>query len=68
MKPQYLTVKDFAEVFAVTPAAVHKWILQKKIDAIQIAGNIWRIPIAELENFKDRSRRETNKNVFTRSF
>jgi hypothetical protein len=69
MKPQYITIKDFAEIFCVTPAAVHKWVLQRKIEAIQLEGtDLWRIPISEIEDYKKRSRIKTNKDVFERNF
>ncbi|MDR1434744.1 helix-turn-helix domain-containing protein [Candidatus Endomicrobiellum devescovinae] len=68
-KKKYLKTKEFAEIFNVSRVAVHDWIIQKKIDAQRLYGTkIWRIPIEEVEKFKNRSRTMTNKDIFNRKF
>lgn len=69
MKKEYATIKEFATKFNVTASAVHKWILEKKIQAIQLDGtNLWRIPITEIDNFEIRSQKSTQENIFNRRF
>jgi excisionase family DNA binding protein len=68
-KRKYLKIKEFAEIFNVTRVAVHDWIITKKIYAERLYGTkIWRIPIEEVEKYKDRSRKETNNDIFKRKF
>ena len=68
-KKKYLKTKEFAEIFNVSRVAVHDWIIQKKIYGERLYGTkIWRIPIEEVEKYKDRSRKETNKDIFKRNF
>jgi hypothetical protein len=68
-KKKLLKIKEFAEEFNVTASAVHKWILERKIYAQKLDGmRIWRIPIEEIEKFKNKSRKTTNKDIFNRSF
>jgi hypothetical protein len=66
---KFVKIKEFAQEFNVTAAAVHKWILERKIYAEKLEGTrIWRIPIEEIEKHKDRSRKTTNRDIFKRSF
>jgi excisionase family DNA binding protein len=68
-KKKLLKIKEFAQEFNVTPATVHKWVLERKIYAEKLNGTrIWRIPIEEIERFKNKSRKTTNKDIFNRSF
>jgi DNA-binding transcriptional regulator YiaG len=68
-KKKFLKIKEFAQEFNVTPAAVHKWVMDRKIYAEKLNGTrIWRIPIEEIEKFKSRSKKTTNKDIFNRSF
>jgi hypothetical protein len=68
-KKKLLKIREFAQEFNVTASAVRKWILQGKIDAIRLTrSDIWRIPIEEIERFKKKSRKTTNKDIFNRSF
>jgi hypothetical protein len=68
-KKKLLKIRKFAEEFNVTASAVHKWILERKIYAQKLDGTrIWRIPIEEIEKFKNKSRKTTNKDIFNRSY
>jgi hypothetical protein len=68
-RAKFVKIKEFAREFNVTAAAVHKWILERKIYAEKLNGTrIWRIPVEEIEVFKKRSRNTTNKDIFNRSF
>jgi hypothetical protein len=68
-KKKHLKIKEFAEEFNVTASGVHKWILERKIYAQKLDGTrIWRIPIEEIERFKKKSRKTTNKDIFNRSY
>jgi phage antirepressor YoqD-like protein len=68
-KKKLLKIKEFAQEFNVTASAVHKWILERKVYAQKLNGTrIWRIPIEEIERFKSKSRKTTNKDIFNRSF
>lgn len=69
MQQEYFTIQEFAKKFRVTPAAVHNWILKKIIYAIQLEKtNLWRIPAKEVTAYEERSKKETQKNVFERGF
>ncbi|MDR1474590.1 MAG: helix-turn-helix domain-containing protein [Endomicrobium sp.] len=62
-------MKEFAQEFNVTATAVHKWILERKIYAEKLEGTrIWRIPIEEIERYKDKSRKTTKRDIFNRRF
>ena len=68
-KKKFVKIKEFAQEFNVTPEAVRKWILQGKIDAIRLTrSDIWRIPIEEVENYKEKSRKQTKRDIFQRGF
>ncbi|MDR3244494.1 MAG: helix-turn-helix domain-containing protein [Elusimicrobiota bacterium] len=69
IKKEYLSVKEFAEVFGLHRSSVHEFILKKQIEAIQLKGSsIWRIPISEIEIYKEKSRKQTKKDIFARKF
>jgi hypothetical protein len=66
---KFVKIKEFAQEFNVTAAAVHKWILERKIYAEKLEGTrIWRIPIEEIERYKDKSRKTTKRDIFNRRF
>ena len=65
---KFLKISDFAREFNVTSAAVHKWILQRKIFAQKIGKRIWRIPAGEIERFRKESLKKTAEEVFMRKF
>jgi excisionase family DNA binding protein len=66
---KYLKIHEFAEIFRVTRVTVHDWIITKKIYAERLYGTrIWRIPIEEVEKYKNKSRKETNNDIFKRKF
>jgi excisionase family DNA binding protein len=68
-RAKFVKIKEFAQEFNVTSEAVRKWILQGKIEGIRLKGSdIWRIPIEEIEKYKRNSRKETNADIFNRSF
>jgi excisionase family DNA binding protein len=61
-KKNYLKMSEFAKEFNVGKTTVFYWILNRRIYAEQIEGTrMWRIPVEEVENFKERNRKSTNK-------
>ena len=44
-----LTVPEFAEALNITPAAVRRWILQRKILFTKIGARLIRIPSSEAQ-------------------
>jgi excisionase family DNA binding protein len=64
-KKKYLKMSEFAKEFNVGKTTVFYWILNRKIYAEQLDGTrMWRIPEEEVENFRERSRKYTKKEVF----
>lgn len=61
---RYLTVKQFAEMFQISPNAVYARIRDKSITARDVARSgkkrpTWRIPASEAEEYeKNRNREE----------
>jgi len=63
-RAKFVKIKEFAQEFNITAAAVHKWILERKIYAAKLDGTrIWRIPIEEVEKYKAKSRKTTKKTL-----
>jgi hypothetical protein len=61
-KKNYLRMSEFAKEFNVGTSIVFYWILNRKIYVEQIEGTrMWRIPVEEVEKFKERNRKNTNK-------
>ncbi|MDR2426454.1 MAG: helix-turn-helix domain-containing protein [Endomicrobium sp.] len=68
-KIKYLRIKDFAEIFNLHKQTVSVLIREGKINAVKIYGTTaWRIPIEEVESYKQKSIKQTKKDIFTRDF
>ncbi len=50
---QLLTVKDAAQLLAVSEAAIRKWLYQRRLPAVKV-GRLTRIRAADLEAFVSR--------------
>lgn len=48
MAEQYLTTREAAAIFRVTPVTIISWIRQKRIRAVRV-GATWRIPEREIK-------------------
>jgi DNA-binding transcriptional regulator YiaG len=64
----FVKISEFAREFNVTVAAVHKWIMKRKIFAQKIGERIWRIPVSEIEDFRKRNLKKTRQDYFERNF
>jgi excisionase family DNA binding protein len=58
METQYLKTKDIAKIFNVSRDAVIQWIYQGVLKAIRTPGGLYRIPIEEVENLKEKFKLE----------
>ena len=47
-----VSTSDFAERFSVSPRTVRNWIARGKLEAFQIPGGQYRIPVSEAERLK----------------
>jgi excisionase family DNA binding protein len=66
---EYIKIIEFAKIFGMTWTGVYNLIINKKIEAVRLEGaRSWRIPIEEVEKYKSRSKKETNNDIFKRSF
>ena len=45
---QLITVEDAAKLLACSPAAVRKWLYQKRLRAVKI-GRLTRLPLEDIE-------------------
>ena len=45
---QLITVEDAAKLLSCSPAAVRKWLYQKRLRAVKI-GRLTRLPLEEIE-------------------
>lgn len=68
-KRLYVSIKEFAAYFGMHKQSISNLIRERKIYAEQMFGTTaWRIPIEEVENYKEKSRKTTKKDIFNRSF
>ena len=44
----YLTAREVAEIFRITPHTVYSWIKRGDLAAVQLGGS-WRIPQSQFE-------------------
>jgi excisionase family DNA binding protein len=66
---KYVSIKEFAEYFGMHKQGISKLIRERKIYAEQMYGTTaWRIPVEGIENYKQNSRKQTQKDFFTRNF
>jgi excisionase family DNA binding protein len=47
-----LKVDEFAEALRVTPAAVRRWILERKVNIVKV-GRLVRVPASEVQRLID---------------
>jgi excisionase family DNA binding protein len=68
-KHRYVSIKEFATYFGMHKQSISNLIRERKIYAEQMFGTTaWRIPIEEVENYKEKSRKQTKKDIFQRDF
>ncbi|MDR1245368.1 MAG: helix-turn-helix domain-containing protein [Endomicrobium sp.] len=61
-KKEYVKIKDFAKVFGMTWTGVYNLIANKKVKAVRLLGaRSWRIPVEEIENYRNKTQRVTQK-------
>ena len=68
-KKKYIRIKDFAEEFSFPKQTVSNLIRRRIIYAEKMPGTkLWRIPIEEVEKYRNRARKQTQNDIFTRNF
>ena len=57
----YLTAKELARVEKVHPATVTRWIGRNVFPNARLVGKQWRIPIAEIQQWRERTKAKNRR-------
>jgi excisionase family DNA binding protein len=50
-RPEFLSVRDAAQLFKVCPATIRRWVREKKLPALQVGGGAIRVVPPRVESW-----------------